>query len=74
MSCINLRVEMLKNKITIEELAKFLNIHRNSVSNKLNGDTSFTAEEAMAIQEKYFPDKELKYLFRKAEEKKAGSV
>ena len=74
MSCINLRVEMLKNKITIEELAEFLNIHRNSVSNKLNGNTSFTTEEAMAIQEKYFPDKELKYLFRKTEEKKAGSV
>ncbi len=73
LSCDNLRLEMLKNRITIEDLANFLGIHRNSVSNKLNGNSSFSIEESMAIQERYFPDKDLKYLFKKGE-KKTGSM
>lgn len=64
MKCLNLKGEMAKRGITIEELSKELGIHRNSVSNKLNGDSSFTVEEAFKIQDKYFPDLELKYLFK----------
>ena len=57
--------EMAKKKITIEQIAKLLNIHRNSVANKLNGITDFTIEEAIQIQETFFPDWNLKELFRK---------
>lgn len=64
MKCLNLKGEMAKRGITIEEISKELGIHRNSVSNKLNGDSSFTIEEAFKIQDKYFPDLELKYLFK----------
>lgn len=42
MSCNNLRGEMAKRKISIEEVAKFLDIHRNSITNKLNGDCNFS--------------------------------
>lgn len=65
MPCTNLRGEMAKRKVSIEDLAELLGIHRNSVSNKLNGNSSFTIDESVKIQEKYFPDLELKYLFSK---------
>lgn len=67
MSCLNLRLEMVKDKITIEDLSNLLGIHRNSVANKLNGNSSFSIEESMKIQESFFPNKDLKYLFRREE-------
>lgn len=39
MPCVNLKGEMAKKDITIEEVSKLLKIHRNSVANKLNGDS-----------------------------------
>lgn len=65
MPCINLKGELAKKDITIEEVAKLLGIHRNSVANKINGDSSFTIEEAFKIHRKYFPKLSLEYLFKK---------
>jgi len=65
--CMNLKLEMFKSKVTIEELAAYLGVHRNSVANKLNGSSNFSIDESMKIQEKFFPDKDLKYLFGKEE-------
>lgn len=65
MPCINLKGEMAKKGVSIEELAKLLNIHRNSVANKLNGDTPFTIDEAFKIHEAYFPQLSLNFLFEK---------
>ena len=65
MPCINLKGEMAKNNITIEEVSKLLKIHRNSVANKLNGDSSFTVDEAFKIQSAYFPKMSVAYLFSK---------
>ena len=61
----NLRGEMAKKGVLIEDIAALLGIHRNSVANKLKGSCAFTTDEAMKIQEKYFPDLELKYLFKR---------
>ena len=63
MPCKNLKGEMAKENITIEEISKLLSIHRNSVANKLNGDSAFTIEEALKIQTRYFPKLSLAYLF-----------
>lgn len=63
MPCINLRGEMAKRKISIEDISLLLGIHRNSVANKLNGDSPFSIEQSFKIQETYFPDLSLKYLF-----------
>lgn len=68
MACANLRGEMVRKGITIEELARFLGIHRNSVSNKINGETPFSVDEAFEIQKKYFPKLSLEYLFKKENE------
>ena len=59
----NLKAEMARKGISIEEVSKTLDIHRNSVANKINGDTPFTVEEAFKIHDKYFPKLSLDYLF-----------
>lgn len=64
----NLKAEMGRNDVTIEEIAKGLGIHRNSASNKINGPSSFSIEEAILVREKFFPDKTLDYLFKTDEE------
>lgn len=66
MQCLNLKGEMAKRNIRVEDIANELKIHRNSASNKINGDTSFSIEEAVKIKDKYFPDLSLKYLFEKS--------
>ena len=70
MPCNNLRGEMAKRRVSIEDIADLIGAHRNSVANKLNGESSFSIEQAFEIQETYFPDLDLKYLFKK--EKKEG--
>lgn len=59
---------MAKRKVTIENIATLLGIHRNSVANKLDGKSSFSIEQAVLIQKTYFPDLELKYLFTTEEQ------
>lgn len=60
---LNLKTEMARNNIRMEDIAKCLGIHRNSVSNKINGG-SFTIEEGLILQERLFPYADLQYLFR----------
>lgn len=67
MAYLNLKAEMAKKDISIERVSKLLGIHRNSVSNKINGVTSFTIEEAEKIHKEFFPEKKLCYLFKKSE-------
>lgn len=67
MPCSNLKGEMAKKGITIEAIAKLLGIHRNSAANKISGDSSFTIDEAIAIQRNFFPKLTLQYLFKKDE-------
>ena len=74
MPCSNLRAEMARKKISIEEMADFLGIHRNSVANKINGSSSFSIEESVKIQEKYFPELGLKYLFSRDQHPDMGCV
>ena len=64
----NLKAELARKGISMEEVSKVLNIHRNSVANKINGETPFTVEEAFKIQNKYFPKLSLVYLFATEEE------
>lgn len=66
----NLRGEMAKKKILMEDISELLKIHRNSVANKLNGKSAFTIEESMKVQEHFFPDLELKYLFARDDTEK----
>lgn len=67
MQCVNLKGEMAKKSIKVEDIAKVLQIHRNSASNKINGDTSFSIDEAVKVKEAFFPELSLKFLFEKKE-------
>lgn len=63
----NLIGEIAKRKIKKHVIARELNIHTNSFRNKLYGKTLFSVDEAIQIQEKFFPDLEIKYLFGRDE-------
>ncbi len=67
MQCLNLKGEMAKRSIKIEDIANVLQIHRNSASNKINGDTAFSIDEAVKVKEAFFPELSLKFLFEKQE-------
>lgn len=62
---LNLKIEMLKKNISIEEIAKILNLHRNTVSYKINGKGIFDMDEADKIKTNFFPDSSIEYLFEK---------
>lgn len=59
----NLIKEMAVSNITQENLAATLNVHRNTIANKLNGVGKFSVEDAMKIQKVFFPNLGLAYLF-----------
>ena len=60
--------QMLASKgISVESLAKLLGIHRDTVANKLNGDSEFTYGQAELIHKTLFPEYSIRYVFRKKE-------
>ena len=60
----NLVAEMKANGVSKSDPQKLLQVHYNSVLNKLAHRTCFTIDEAMKIQEQFFPECELSELFR----------
>lgn len=59
----NLRAEMARKQITIQEIAKAIGVGRDTASQKLSGKTPITLTEAFKIEELYFPDSDVRYLF-----------
>ena len=47
------------------EIAKRLNISERALYNKLTGISSFTWEEACLIQQYFFPDVDINWLFKR---------
>lgn len=64
------RVEMARKLITIKEMAKELNCTRDTLSNKLSGRTMINLDEAIILNEKFFPEYDLKELFKELYENK----
>lgn len=60
---LNLRAEMVRRQVSIEDIAKLLGVAVTTARNKLAGRTPFTVNEALKIQKSVFPDKEIDYLF-----------
>lgn len=65
----NLKAELARSGKLVEDIAALLKIHRNSASNKVNGFTAFTVEEAFKVKDALFPNHEMRYLFAKYESK-----
>lgn len=63
MALINLKKEMAGADVSIEAVAAAIGVHRNTASNKIDGTTKITFEEALTIRNKFFPKMGLEYLF-----------
>ncbi|MCD7947536.1 MAG: hypothetical protein LUG13_04455 [Oscillospiraceae bacterium] len=61
----NLKSAMDREQVTIDSLADTLNLHRNTVQNKLSGTSSWTYEEALMVKASYFQQYDLLWLFKK---------
>lgn len=59
----NLKGELAKNGITNTQVAELLGVHINTISNKLEGSSSFSIEEAFKIKGSLLPYCDLSYLF-----------
>lgn len=54
-----------KQGVTKVELGDLLEVKYQTITEKIEGNSSFKFEEALLIQRTYFPEYELTYLFEK---------
>lgn len=59
----NLVSEMAKKAITKRNVAEVLQVHENTLKNKLDGKSKFNIEEGFVIRQHFFPDLSIEYLF-----------
>lgn len=59
---LNLKSKMAVYGISMEDIAKWLKIHRNTVAYKIN-EGSFSVEEAFSVKERFFKDCDTFFLF-----------
>lgn len=53
--------------ITLKQIADLLGVRIATVSDKINGKSNFTFDEALKIEKVFFPEYTLEYLFTKKE-------
>lgn len=63
----NLKALLAAKGISYETLARLLNVHRDTIANKINGESEFTYGQAELIQETLFPEYNIRYVFRRAQ-------
>lgn len=68
----NLEAEIARKKIKKTVIAKEIGKTYNTLNLKISGKYPFTYDEALIIQEKFFPECEFKNLFKKFEMKKVS--
>lgn len=59
----NIRAQMAKERITIQEAARRMGVPVDTISRKLCGFASFKLEEAILFRRVCFPDYSLEFLF-----------
>lgn len=57
-----------KKKVSLVDMADLLGVKYQTISEKINGKSDFKFGEAIKIQETFFPEYEIKYLFSKSED------
>ncbi|MDO5517962.1 MAG: helix-turn-helix transcriptional regulator [Clostridium sp.] len=60
----NLKTEMNRKNIKRRDMAEFLGVRLATLCDKLNGRYSFKINEAFKIQQRYFPELTIEYLFQ----------
>lgn len=61
----NLEAEIVRNKVKKLEISKEIGRSYNTLNLKLAGKYPFTYDEALKIQEKFFPKCDFKELFKR---------
>ena len=69
----NLRAEMARKQITIQEIANTIGVGRDAASQKLSGKTPITLAEAFKVEAEYFPGIDVRYLFAELLEAQSGA-
>lgn len=69
----NLKRAMSEKKITMEGMARILGVHRNTIQNKLDGESEFSINQAFEIARVIFPEYKLSYLFERMGEERDAS-
>ena len=64
----NLKAEMARRSVKCIDLANLLGVRPATISLKIGCKSQFTFDEAQRIQQSYFPDLELQYLFKEGRE------
>lgn len=62
----NLRAEMARRNIGIGEVAEICGYNRDTLSRKLSKKSVISLDEAFCIQQKVFPNEDIRYLFADA--------
>ena len=65
------RMEMARKFITIQQMADTLGCTRDTLSNKLSGKTMLKLDEAITLNEVYFPETDIQELFKELYKKVA---
>lgn len=60
----NIRVEMARKDLTILDIAQSIGMNRETLSRKLSGRSTLNLNEAFDIQQKCFPDADIRILFK----------
>lgn len=64
----NLEAVRKEKGITLADMADTLHVRYQTVSDKISGKADFKFQEALEIQNKYFPEYDLVFLFSKNKE------
>lgn len=64
----NLEKARKDNGVTKVDLADLIGVKYQTITEKIEGNSSFKFEEALIIKETYFPEYDLVYLFSKEEQ------
>lgn len=59
----NLRAEMARQNIGIKDIAEICGCNRDTLARKLSKKSAITLDEAFLIQQKVFPNADIRYLF-----------
>lgn len=60
----NLRAEMARKNLSISEIADYLGITRDTLGYKFSRRRQINLDEALRIARKFFPEKDVYYLFK----------
>lgn len=60
----NLRAEMARNGVTVQDIGQTLDVNRDTAGRKLSGKSPLTLFDAFRIARKHFPESDIRYLFR----------